>query len=75
MMQKSMHTFSVYEVYLNILRILIFVHYMEIPAGYLVQVCQLDLESKGVFLQDDTRFDCKLVRALEELVMSRLYRQ
>lgn len=64
-----MHTFPVYEANLNILRMLIFVRYMDTPSGY------LDFESKGVFLQDDTRFDCKLVKALEELVMWRLHRQ
>lgn len=36
--------------YLNILRLLVFVCYVEILSGYLVQVCQLDFESKGVFL-------------------------
>jgi len=71
-MQKSMCTFPVYEVYLNILRMLFLVYYVEIPSGYLVLVCQLDFESKGVFLQDDTGFNCKLVRPLEKLVMRTL---
>lgn len=44
-------------------------HYMEVPSGYLCQVHRLDFEKKGVFLQDDARFDCKLVASLEELVV------
>lgn len=42
---------------------------MEVPSRYLFQVHWLDFEKKGVFLQDDPRFDCKLVWSLEELVM------